>query len=136
MDDIVRKLVLRYKTNDPFELAMCLNINVWFADLGSGTRGLYVKKLWHRYIIIHERLDGAWARFVCAHELAHDRLHPGLNRFWLDDRSFFNVGKFERQANKFALRLLTVNDTLQVGESVFEFLERNNIPTELSKFYF
>ncbi|NTZ20896.1 ImmA/IrrE family metallo-endopeptidase [Paenibacillus sp. JMULE4] len=135
MDKIIRQLIRKYKTNNPFELANCLNITVWFRDLGKGTRGLYMCKLRRRYIVIHDNLDECWQRFVCAHELAHDRLHPGFSRFWLDEQSFFNAGKFERQANKFAVRLLTAGDSLQRGESISEFLRRNGVPEEMSKFY-
>jgi len=135
MDNIIRQLIRKYTTNDPFELASYLNITVWFRDLGNGTRGLYIKKLRRRYIVIHEDLDDQWKRFVCAHELAHDRLHPGLSRFWLDEHSFFHAEKFERQANKFAVRLLTAGDSPQRGESISDFLRRNNVPPEMSRFY-
>lgn len=135
MDDTIRKLIRKHKTNDPFIIANQLNINIWFQDLGESTRGIYIRKLKRRYIIIHNSLDEHWQRFICAHELGHDRLHPGLNRFWLDEHSFYNAGKYERQANKFAIRLLTANDYLLSGDSLTEFLSRNNIPPELSKFY-
>jgi Zn-dependent peptidase ImmA (M78 family) len=135
MDELIRKLIRRYKTNCPFTLAEHLNITVWYCDLGKQTRGMYYRKLRRRYIAIHEELDDCWKRFVCAHELAHDRLHPGFSRFWLDEQSFFNAGKFERQANKFAVRLLTVGDSPQHGESFSDFLLRNNVPPEMSKFY-
>jgi len=134
MDSMIRQLIRKYKTNCPFELANCLNINVWFRDLGKSTRGLYVRKLRRRYIVIHEGLDDQWKRFVCAHELGHDRLHPGLSRFWLDEHSFFHAGKFERQANKFAIRLLTAGDSPRRGESISDFLRRNNVPPEMSRF--
>lgn len=135
MDEIIRKLIRKHKTNDPFQIAKQLNINVWYGDLGKSTRGMYVRKLRRRYIIIHENLDEHWQRIICAHELAHDRLHPGISRFYLEEQSFHNAGKYERQANKFAIRLLTANDRLQSGESVQEMLLRNGIPRELSKFY-
>jgi Zn-dependent peptidase ImmA (M78 family) len=135
MDKIIRHLIRKYKTNNPFELADNLNIIVWQSDLGNGTRGLYIRKLRRRYIVIHEGLNEHWKRFVCAHELAHDRLHPGFSRFWLDEHSFFHVGKFERQANKFAVRLLTAGDSPQRGESLSDFLLRNNVPPEMSRFY-
>lgn len=135
MDDIIRKLIRKYRTNDPFELAECLNINIWFQDLGTNTRGIYMKKLRRRYIVIHNQLDENWQRFVCAHELAHDRLHPGFSRFWIDESSFFNAGKFERQANKFAIRLLTAGDAPQRGEPIKNFLMRHNIPEDMEKFF-
>lgn len=135
MDKLIRSLIRKYKTNCPFEIAEHLNITVWYRDLGKSTRGLYVRKLRRRYIVIHEDLDGPWKRFVCAHELAHDRLHPGFSRFWLDEHSFFNAGKFERQANKFAIRLLTAGDSLRRGETIAEFLRRNGVPEEMARFF-
>lgn len=135
MDTIIRQLIRKYKTNDPFELANHLNITIWYRDLGKGTRGLYIKKLRRRYIVIHEDLDEQWQRFVCAHELAHDRLHPGMNRFWLDEHSLFNAGKFERQANKFAIRLLTFGDRLNRDESIIDLLRRNGVPEEMKRFF-
>jgi len=136
MDKIIHQLVRRHKTNNPFVIAEGLKIHIRYADLGKGVRGFYRKTLRRRFIVIHEALSEEWQRFVCAHELGHDRLHPGLNRFWLDDHSLFNVGKFERQANKFAVRLLTSNDSLRRGESIGELLKRNGVPEEMQKFYF
>jgi len=136
MDNLIRRLVRKYKTNDPFVISEGLNINVWFADLGKSTRGLYVRQLRRRYIIIHQNLDEHWKRFVCAHELGHDRLHPGLNRFWLDKHTLFNTDKFERQANKFAVRLLTAHDPPRRGESISEALRRCGVPEEMARFYF
>lgn len=136
MDEVIRNLIRRYKTNCPFTIAERLNITVWFCDLGKCTRGIYYRKLRKRFIAIHENLDDSWKRFVCAHELGHDRLHPGFSRFWLDEHSFFNVGKFERQANKFAVRLLTAGDSPERGETISNFLRRNGVPEEMAKFYF
>ncbi|MUG24737.1 ImmA/IrrE family metallo-endopeptidase [Paenibacillus macerans] len=135
MDDTINRLVRKFKTNDPFKIAEGMNIEIWFRDLGDNTRGLYYRKLRRRYIAIHEGLDLPWRRFVCAHELGHDRLHPGISRFFLDEHSFFSAGKFERQANRFALKLLTAGQYIEQGETIGEFLMRNNIPPELSKFH-
>lgn len=43
MDDIVKKLIRKHKTNDPFSLARCLNINIRFTDLGKNTREYIIK---------------------------------------------------------------------------------------------
>lgn len=136
MDKLIYKLMRRFKTNDPFIIAQGLNIHIRYADLGSSTRGIYYRKLRRRCIFIHDGLDEPWQRFVCAHELGHDRLHPGFSRFWLDEQSFFHVGKYERQANKFAVRLLTAGDQLGLGESLGDLLRRNGVPEEMQKFYF
>ncbi|MFD0588854.1 ImmA/IrrE family metallo-endopeptidase [Paenibacillus sp. GCM10027627] len=136
MDNLIKKLIRQHRTNCPFTIASNLDINIWFEDLGEHTRGFYYRKLRRRYIAIHSELSDEWKRFICAHELAHDRLHPGLSRFFLDEQSFFNPGKLERQANKFAVKLLTSNDQLLVGEKVSDLLIRNNVPKDMHKFYY
>ncbi|MGF9644081.1 ImmA/IrrE family metallo-endopeptidase [Paenibacillus sp. MABNS29] len=99
MDETVQRLVRRFKTNYPFQIAEGLNIQVWCCDLGDSTRGMYYRKLRRHYIAIHKNLSLPWRRFICAHELAHDRFHPGISKFFLDEQSFYNAGKYERQAN-------------------------------------
>ncbi|MBB6670240.1 ImmA/IrrE family metallo-endopeptidase [Cohnella nanjingensis] len=123
----------RFKTNDPFSISKGLNIQVKFERLGNGTRGFYVRMLRRRFIVIDSDLSADWQRFVCAHELGHDRLHPGINRFFLDEQTLFNAGKYERQANKFAASLLTYGDQPHSGESIHDYYNRHGIPPELHK---
>ncbi|WP_433581428.1 ImmA/IrrE family metallo-endopeptidase [Paenibacillus amylolyticus] len=134
MDEIVQKLIRRCKTNNPFEIAEQLNIHIRYCNLGSNTRGLYYRKLRRKFIVINEDLSEPWMRFVCAHELAHDRLHPGISRFFIDEQSFFNAGKYERQANQFALKLLTSTVEPELGETKEQLLFRCSIPVELHKY--
>lgn len=131
MDHIIEKLVKKHKTNNPFEIARELNILIRYVRMDEGTRGLYFRKLRRRFIVIDSGLDENWQRVVCAHELGHDRLHPGLSRFWIDEHTFFNSGKYERQANLFAIRLLTYNIDILEGESQTSYFLRCGIPKEL-----
>jgi Zn-dependent peptidase ImmA (M78 family) len=133
LDHIIQKLVKKHKTNNPFEIARELNIMIRYVSMDEGTRGLYFRKLRRRFIVIDSGLDENWQRIVCAHELGHDRLHPGLSRFWIDEHTFFNSGKYERQANLFAIRLLTYNIEMLEGESQTSYLFRCGIPRELHK---
>ncbi|MCZ8513467.1 ImmA/IrrE family metallo-endopeptidase [Paenibacillus filicis] len=135
MQKIIQKLIRRFGTNDPFIIARGLNIHIRFEDLGKDTRGIYFHKLRRRCIFIHDKLDEPWQRFVCAHELGHDRLHPGFSRFWLDEHSFFHAGKYERQANQFAVWLLIGKDQLEEGESWYDLCKRNGIPDEMHSFF-
>jgi Zn-dependent peptidase ImmA (M78 family) len=135
MDRIVMKLVKKYKTNCPFQLAKHLNIHIRFEDLGEATKGMYYRKLRRRFIAIHYDLSDEWQRFVCAHELGHDRLHKGVSRFFIEDHSLFSPGKFERQANMFAVKLLTIQDKPELGESTDEVCCRNGIPKEMRQYY-
>ncbi|KAF6628803.1 ImmA/IrrE family metallo-endopeptidase [Paenibacillus sp. EKM208P] len=135
MDNVIQKLVKKYGTNDPFEIAKGLNITVVYENLGKATRGIYFRKLRRRFIVIHSGLSEEWQRVVCAHELGHDRLHPGLGRFWLDENTFFNTGKYERQANTFAVKLLTFNEQQRTDEPINHFLLRCGIPREIHKLF-
>lgn len=82
MENTVSKLIQRHKTNCPFTIARAMGIQVRFHDLGTNTRGIYYRKLKRRFIVIHNQLSSEWQRFVCAHELGHDRLHQGISRFF------------------------------------------------------
>ncbi|WP_068964778.1 ImmA/IrrE family metallo-endopeptidase [Desulfosporosinus sp. BG] len=135
MDKLISNLIRKYKTNCPFTLADHLNIHIRFADLGEHTRGIYYSKLRRRFIVINSRLNSHWQRFICAHELAHDRLHRGLNRFFLDEHSFLNTDKYERQANQFAVQLLLSSTNIYYGETIEHFFLRNGVPTEMIDYF-
>lgn len=134
MDELINNLITKYKTNNPFELARALGIHIRFMDLGTGTKGLYYRKLRRRFIVIHNGLPAEWQRFVCAHELGHDRLHKGINRFFLEEHSFFSPGKLERQANLFAVKLLSSGTLPDQDEAVKSYYLRIGIPPEVRFF--
>ncbi|WP_326100594.1 ImmA/IrrE family metallo-endopeptidase [Paenibacillus alvei] len=106
-----------------------------FEDLGDSTFGMYYTKFRQRYIVINNKISEEWQRVVCAHELGHDLLHFGVNRFFVDSHTFFLSAKQERQANIFAVQLLTANDTIYDGESVFNYFCRIKIPDEMVSYY-
>ncbi|NMO95681.1 ImmA/IrrE family metallo-endopeptidase [Paenibacillus lemnae] len=135
MDDLVQsiisRLIKKHHTNCPFALASLLGIHIRYADLGKATKGLYFRKLRRRFIVIHSQLPAEWQRFICAHELGHDRLHKGISRFFMEEHSYFAPGKLERQANRFAVALLTSDLTMLPDESISEFYLRAGIPQEI-----
>lgn len=134
MDDTIRRLTRRYKTNCPFRIAEELGIHVRYRYLGEETRGLYFRKLRRRFIVIGSNLSEEWQRFVCAHELAHDRLHKGIGYYFLERQTLFQPGKLERQANLFALKLLTFGHAPTEGETAEQYLVRLGIPLELNEY--
>ncbi|GAB6988033.1 ImmA/IrrE family metallo-endopeptidase [Paenibacillus pini] len=134
MDDIIRKLIRKYKTSCPFEIARGLGIQIRYIDLGKTTKGLYYRKLRRRFIVIHNELPAEWQRFVCAHELGHDQLHKGINRFFLEEHSYFAPGKLERQANGFAIMLLTAGTVMHPEETLENYCKRTGIPHEMQVF--
>ncbi|WP_025685156.1 ImmA/IrrE family metallo-endopeptidase [Paenibacillus maysiensis] len=130
MNELIHKLVRKYRTNCPFDIAEALGIHIRYSDLGPATKGLYYRKLRRRFIVIHNGLTPEWERFVCAHELGHDRLHKGVSRFFMEEHSYFCPGKFEMQANRFAVLLLSEGQPPLTDETQEHYLSRIGLPKE------
>jgi Zn-dependent peptidase ImmA (M78 family) len=114
MDHIIKqadKLVRRYKTRNPFEIADHLNITVKYGEF-TQLKGFYNYTYRNRFIVINSQLNEIEQNITCSHELGHDRLHRkeasiGLMR----DEHLFNVADiYEREANLFAAQLLIDNN--------------------------
>lgn len=106
------KLVRRCGTRNPFQIADELGYVVIYTPL-VGVRGFYQYLKRCRIIYIDSDLNDMSARFVCAHELGHSKLHQGNNRIFMDSRTFMVTSRFETEANRFAVDLLYSDDELQ-----------------------
>lgn len=134
MERTIQKLVRKYKTNDPFLLCQYLNINVWFDDLAEGVRGYYFRTLRRRYIAINNNQSYEWQRFVCGHELGHDRMHKDMNRFFIENHTLFNPGRYEREANEFAVKLMVFGEEREEDETDEVYCSRNGVPREMVRY--
>ena len=112
----VDKLIKKYKTRCPYEIANMSNIYIRREDLPTGIMGVAVKALRRKYIILSSNIDSYTERFVCAHELGHHILHPGHSYKFITESLFVN-DKYENQANEFAVRLLFDPATLEYGQT-------------------
>ncbi len=74
--------------------------------MSEHVRGIFTKASRSRYIIINSEISAFWQRFICAHELGHDRLKHSINGFHVDRSDVIRNDKFEREANLFASLLL------------------------------
>ena len=107
---IVEKLIKKYKTSNPFELCDRLNVDVRYADLGS-IRGMYRYTKKNTFITLNSALNLTRMEYImiCAHELGHLLLHKDENRVMMD-RAFcsriYKPSRYENEANRFALYLL------------------------------
>ena len=106
------KLVERFGTRDPFRITEALGYTTIYTPL-VGVRGFYQYLKRCHIIYLDSELDDATARFVCAHELGHSFLHRGLNRIFMDTRTFIITGRYETEANQFAVDLIYSDDELQ-----------------------
>lgn len=113
-DTAIRKIIFKYtkkySTNNPFELAECLKIKVFFVPLGT-LSGFYKYMQRQKCIFINNDIeDDNLMRFVMAHELGHAVLHAKENCYFMDSKTLLNTSKIETQANLFAINLLVPDD--------------------------
>lgn len=106
---VVENLVSEYQTRNPYELAKLLGIIVIEENLGT-INGYYNEVLGVKFIHINENLSKFRKKFTVAHELGHAILHPNFNYHFLKNYTLFNINRFEKEANKFALSLILGND--------------------------
>ena len=88
------------------------------------------------YIGVAERLDPCWRRWVIAHAIGHRLLHPG-NHLWIRDHSSLGGGRYEREAEDFALALLvdTGGEAREEGlRELWEVADHFGVPQELVVF--
>lgn len=132
--NIVKELVTKYKTNNPFELAELKNINVIKFDLLEEISGFYKYDRRNKYIVINSNLDEPSQYFVCAHEFGHSQLHPRINTPFLNKFTLLSTDKIEREANEFAVNLLLYDKDFENYETKSELLFANGIPLEMERY--
>ena len=126
----VDKLVEKYKTNDPFKIAACLDIQVSSENLGN-ILGYYSKAFRIKSIHINENASEGQKQFICGHELGHAILHPDSNTPFLKKQTFFSTDRIELEANYFAIQMLFSNTRFDGQLTVHEAIEQYGIPRAL-----
>lgn len=111
----VKKLIKKYNTNNPFEIASALDIWVYVEPLGN-IKGNYVYNKRKKAFFINENLSEKEMLFCIAHELGHAILHTKSNVYFNNSNTFFNQGKHEVEADTFAAELLINDDILNSYE--------------------
>ncbi len=134
--EIVKSLVDKYKSNDPFEIAKTRNILLFHWPLGN-ILGYYTMRRRVQMIYINTTIEDDYLkRFVCAHELGHALLHPKVNTSFLRINTFFSIDKIEREANQFAVELLMPDELLYENHdtvmTVQEAAASYGVPYELA----
>jgi Zn-dependent peptidase ImmA (M78 family) len=132
--DVVLNLVKKHKTNDPYELASRMNIEVVLWNLHEEIYGFYKYERKNRFIFINSNLNEIMRRFVCGHELGHAVLHTKVNTPFLRKHTFFSVDKIEIEANTFAVELLLPDDLLYTYQdtdvTIYQAATTYGIPRE------
>ncbi|GMQ63520.1 ImmA/IrrE family metallo-endopeptidase [Vallitalea maricola] len=101
----IAKLLDKFGSNEPTELANYLGITIIYDYLGNNN-GLYINQNGFKFILVNNNLDYYDQRVIIAHELGHALLHDNLNMAYLEKNTYYSRDKFEYQANYFAANLL------------------------------
>ncbi len=112
IQNVISRLIKKYKTNDPFKIADMLNISIFYEELGT-INGYYNKPLRMKQIHINDALSENMKKFTCAHELGHALLHPDVSTPFLRSQTLLSVNKMEIEANTFAAKLLIPDDIIR-----------------------
>lgn len=110
-----RRLIRRYRSNDPFEIADALNITVLERGDFKRQKGAFKVILNNSFIFINANMSDEMKRLVCAHELGHALLHRSLGKTQsgLMEFELFNItDTTEYEANLFAANLLLDEDSI------------------------
>lgn len=134
---IVKKLIKKYNTSNPFELASCLNVLIFETNLNN-TLGMYKYINKNKAIFINNKLTDEVKKFVLAHEIGHAVLHTKNNCFYLKHNTFIKTNYFEIEANKFAAALLIpdedLNSCIENNFTIEQTASYFQVPVELVKY--
>lgn len=126
IDTIILGLIDTYDTNDPYELCDSLDILIFKVKpdnpLLLKENSLLIRNYLNSdkdVIFIRDNLPESYESFYLKHELGHAILHPDIiNSF---NRNLVNVGKMEKEANYFALKLCHIKlDSIQFEQFTLE----------------
>ena len=96
----------RFGTRDPEEICRRLGIVVVHTDLPKMVSGFYMENGGRQAVVISDVLEPPYSDVCVAHELGHALLHKGINTVFISENTNLVVGKYEREADLFAVSLL------------------------------
>lgn len=139
INKLIKKLIRKYKTTNPYDLASCLNVLIFEVEL-KNTLGMYRYINKTRTIFINSNLSDEVKRFVLAHELGHAILHTKENCFYLRYNTFIKTSTYEVEANKFAAELLIddkeFKSNIEKGFTAGQLASYFEVPKELIEYKF
>jgi len=112
INNIILGLIDTYSTNNVYELLDFLRIKIIKLEktniMLNHNEALYYRNyLGDEIIFIKNDLSPNYERFILSHELGHALIHTSLSSASFSN-SFLNIGKLEKQANYFAIRLSNI----------------------------
>ena len=131
------KLIRKYHTRNPFQIAQELGIEVRYIDT-KRQKGMCRIIMNTPYIWISQNLSEQMQKMTCAHELGHLLLHKNLlkDQKYVLDMEIFNITDVtEYEANLFAANILIdedlMIDNLKEGKDIVEVASALNVNVNL-----
>ncbi|WP_367277837.1 ImmA/IrrE family metallo-endopeptidase [Clostridium sp.] len=127
------KISKKHKTTDVFEICELEHIIYQEIDLHPEINGIYQYVLRNRIITINKSLNSNDKRITCEHELGHAVLHKKYNCTYLKTKTFFNVNKFEKEADIFSslFEIPVISKDMLIGKTLIEASHELNVSKEL-----
>lgn len=110
----VANLVKKCGTANPYHIAKDLGIEILSFDLPSSIRGFLVRVLRRKIIMLNDCLDETAQMVTVCHEIGHANTHSGYGYYYHADGTHYVPSKREREANEFALYLLSYSHDFEV----------------------
>jgi Zn-dependent peptidase ImmA (M78 family) len=129
----VRNLVKKYGTSNPFHLSKDLNIKIIHAPLPHNIRGFLVRVLRCKYIILNDELCYEAQKITVCHEIGHARMHEGYGYYLHADRTYYVPCRREREANEYALHLLSYSSDMDCDAISRVIAEKQPEPHEVHR---
>ena len=124
----VKNLVNKYQTADPFALAKELDVNILYVPLPEKIRGILVRVLRKKTILLNDKLNYEAQKIVICHELGHVRMHWHAGYFFQHEGIYYSPARYECEANEFAIHLLNYSsDFIYDKDYILEILEVHKI---------
>lgn len=134
---VVRELVLRADSHDPFKICEELDIRIRYHELGS-IKAYYFCQSRIKNIVINSSADENQRKVLCAHELGHAVLHERIvSQHTFHEKSLFDsTTPTEYEANLFAAELLVCDEDIleNKNDSFFSIASRLCVPSALVDF--
>lgn len=110
--EFTQRIVKRYRTNNPYEIADTLGISINYKPFTS-LKGMYYIVDRCAFITLNDSLDETMEKVVLCHEIGHHLLHRHLASKAFQEFSFYDMSsKPEMEANIFAANMLIDDDEL------------------------
>lgn len=110
--EFTQRLLKRYRTSNPFELADMLGIQISYKHFNS-LKGMYFVVDRCAFITLSDTLDETMEKIVLFHEIGHHLLHRHLASKAFQEFGLYDMSsKPEMEANIFAANMLIDDDEL------------------------